>query len=314
MVTMKKLSLLSVVLAALSPIYAAKHDPDFQRAILQGATAQISVRVIDDEQKPVSDAKIEARFDSALQSAGEVKITSTDTNGIAVVSGKTGKTVCFQATKSGYYSSSDSVCFVSMGQGVVEGKWQPWNMEKTIILRAVRNPVACQHKVRGYKHANQVNEWLKFDLEYGKVCDMEVLFDWNGKLGDEYTGMGVKIRFPKDGYSGGYYADNVMCSDFKGVYDFLPNNRLLSEFSYSTMEERDSATGTLQRRREMLFDKTKCLVARIRCEVDPTSGKLLKFHCAQISDIKFGCNKSGVVFLLKSFFNPNPNDTNLEHK
>ena len=106
MVTMKKLSLLAVVLAVLSPIYAAKHDPDFQRAILQGATAQISVRVINDEQKPVSDAKIEARFDSALQSAGEVKIVSTDTNGIAVVSGKTGKTVCIQATKSGYYRSS----------------------------------------------------------------------------------------------------------------------------------------------------------------------------------------------------------------
>ena len=321
MAAMKKLSLLVVVLAALSPIYAAKHDPDFQRAILQGATVHISIRVVDDEQKPVSDAKIEARFDSALQSAGEAKIVSTDTNGIAVVSGKTGKTVCIQATKSGYYRSSDSVCFVSMGQGVVEGKWQPWNMEKTIILRAVRNPVACQHKVRGYKHVNRVNEWLKFDLEYGdflppegsgKVCDMEVLFDWNGKLGDEYTGMGVKIRFPNDGYSGGYYADNVMCSDFKGVYDFLPNNRLISEFAYSTIEERDSATGALQRRQEMLFDKTKGLIARIRCEVDPASGKLLKFHCAQISDIKFGCNKSGVVFLLKSFFNLTPNDTNLE--
>jgi len=319
----KILSLLAVVLAVLSPIYAAKHDPDFQHAILHGATAQISVRVVDDEQKPVSDAKIEARFDPALQSAGEVKIVSTDTNGIAVVSGKTGKTVCIQATKSGYYRSSDSVCFVSVGQGVVEGKWQPWNMEKTIILRAVRNPVACQHKVRGYKHVNRVNEWLKFDLEYGdflppegsgKVCDMEVLFDWNGKLGDEYTGMGVKIRFPNDGYSGGYYADNVMCSDFKGVYDFLPNNRLISEFAYSTIEERDSATGALQRRQEMLFDKTKGLVARIRCEVDPASGKLLKFHCAEISDIKFGCNKSGVVFLLKSFFNPTPNDTNLEPK
>ena len=87
----KRLSLLTVVLATLSPIYAAKQNPDFQRAILHGATAQISVRVVDDEQKPVCGAKIEARFEPALQSVGEVKIASTDTNGIAVVSGKTGK-------------------------------------------------------------------------------------------------------------------------------------------------------------------------------------------------------------------------------
>ena len=319
----KRLSLLAVVLAVLLPIYAAKHDPDFQRALLHGATAQISVRVVDDERKPVCDVKVEAHFDAALQSAGEVKLALTDTNGIAVVSGRTGKAVSIRASKSGYYSSSDSVCFVSMGKGALDGKWQPWGLEKTIIVRPVRNPAAIQHIVRGYKHTKKLNEWLKFDLEYGdflppdgegKVCDMEVLFDWNGRLGDQYSGMGVKIRFPQDGYSGGYYADNVMCSDFKGVYAFSPNNELISEFSYSTVEERDSSTGALQRRRETLFDKTKCLVARIRCEVDPTSGKLLKFHCAQISDVKFGCNKAGAVFLLKSMFNPTPNDTNLEPK
>ena len=116
----KRLSLLAVVLAVLSPIYAAKHDPDFQRAILHGATAQISVRVVDDEQKPVSDVKIEARFDPALQSAGEVKVASTDTNGMAIVTGKTGKSVTIRATKSGYYGASDKICYVSLGQGVKE--------------------------------------------------------------------------------------------------------------------------------------------------------------------------------------------------
>ena len=122
MVTMKKLSLLTVVLAVLSPIYAAKHDPDFQCAILHGATAQISVRVVDDEQKPVCDAKIEARFDPALQSAGEVKVASTDTNGMAIVTGKTGKSVTIRATKPGYYGASDKICYVSLGQGVKEAR------------------------------------------------------------------------------------------------------------------------------------------------------------------------------------------------
>ena len=79
----RRLSLLTFALSTLLPIYAATHDPDFQCAILHGETAQILVRVVDDEQKPVCDAKIEARFDPALQSAGEVKVASTDTNGIS---------------------------------------------------------------------------------------------------------------------------------------------------------------------------------------------------------------------------------------
>ena len=151
----KRLSLLSVVLAASLPTYAVGHDLDFQRAIHQGAMARISVRVVDDERKPVCDVKVEAHFDAALQSAGEVKIALTDTNGIAVVSGRTGKAVSIRASKSGYYSSSDSVCFVSMGKGALDGKWQPWGLEKTIIVRPVRNPAAIQHIVRGYKHTKK---------------------------------------------------------------------------------------------------------------------------------------------------------------
>lgn len=72
------------------------------------------------EQKPVSDAKIEARFDPALQSAGEVKVASTDTNGMAIVTGKTGKSVTIRATKPWYYGASDKICYVSLGQGVKE--------------------------------------------------------------------------------------------------------------------------------------------------------------------------------------------------
>ena len=39
----RRLSLLTFALSTLLPIYAATHDPDFQCAILRGATAQISV-------------------------------------------------------------------------------------------------------------------------------------------------------------------------------------------------------------------------------------------------------------------------------
>ncbi len=208
------------------------------------------------------------------------------------------------------------------GHGVADGYWQPCNPEKTIILRPVKNPKAVAPKVGGFRNSKRIGEWLKYDLEYGdfvfpdgkgKVGDFEVLFDWDGKLGNEYTGMSVKIRFP-DGYSGGCYVDKVMCSDFKGAYAFSLSKHLLHEFFYFAHEERNRKTGEFVRREEKMFDGTKTLLIRSRCEVDPLTKKIVKCHYSQISDLQFGCGYDGIVFLVESFFNPTANDTNLEPK
>ena len=90
----------SLCLMLFLPIYAVGHDLDFQRAIHQGAMAQISVRVVDDEQKPVSGVTVESRFDAALRSRGCVVTVTTDTNGMAIVTGKTGKSLAIQSEAS----------------------------------------------------------------------------------------------------------------------------------------------------------------------------------------------------------------------
>ena len=94
-------------------MYARAADSDLLRAIKYGATAKLTVKIVDDAKQPVEGAKIEARFDAALSTSGESKSFVTDTNGMAVVSGKTGKSVSLRATKDGYYGSTDEVCFVS---------------------------------------------------------------------------------------------------------------------------------------------------------------------------------------------------------
>ena len=142
---------------------------------------------------------------------------------------------------------------------------------------------------------------MKYDLETG-----DFVFP-------EYTGMSVKIRFP-DEYSGGCYVDKVMCSDFKGAYTFPLSKHLLHEIFYFARVERNHKTGVFIRREEKLFDGTKTLLVRSRCEVDPLTKKIVKCHYSQISDLQFGCGYDGIVFLVESFFNPTPNDTNLEPK
>ena len=207
-----------IVLFFVSSSVFASPDKDFINAIQRGANAELTVRVVDDAKQPVGDAKLRVRFDSAFKASGEVKSLVTDTNGVAFVVGRTGKSVILHVTKSGYYASHDEINYVAMGHGASGGYWLPRNLEKRIVLRPVKNPKAVRNKVHGFKTTRRVNEWLKFDIEYGdfvspdgmgKVGDFEVLFNWDGKLGNEYTGMSVKIRFP-DEYSGGCYVVPVL--------------------------------------------------------------------------------------------------------
>ena len=300
----------------------ARPDKDFINAIQRGANAELTVRVVDDAKQPVGDAKVRVRFDSAFKASGEVKSLVTDTNGLARVIGRTGKSVMLHVTKNGYYASHDEINYVAMGHGASGGYWLPRNLEKTIVLRPVKNPKAVRNKVHGFKTTRRVNEWLKFDIEYGdfvspdgmgKVGDFEVLFNWDGKLGDEYTGMSVKIRSP-DEYSGGCYVDKVMCSEFKGAYEFPLPTKILQEFFYFAREERDQKTREFIKREEKKFNVTKALLVRSRCEMDPNTKRIVKCNYSQITNIRFGCDDEGIAFLVQSFFNPTPNDTNLEPK
>ena len=300
----------------------ARPDKDFINAIQRGANAELTIRVVDDAKQPVGDAKVRVRFDSAFKASGEVKSLVTDTNGSARVIGRTGKSVMLHVTKNGYYASHDEINYVAMGHGASGGYWLPRNLEKTIVLRPVKDPKAAGPKIGGFRTSKRIGEWLKYDLENGDfvspegkgtIGDFEVLFNWDGKLGNEYSGMSVKIRFP-DEYSGGCYVDKVMCSDFKGAYAFPLSKHLLHEIFYFAHVERNHKTGEFIRREEKLFDGTKTLLVRSRCEVDPLTKKIVKCHYSQISDLQFGCGYDGIVFLVESFFNPTPNDTNLEPK
>ena len=81
-------ALLALILV---PFAVCAHaDNDLLRAIKYGATAKFTIRVINDESRPICGVKIEARFDAALNTSGELKSIITDTNGMAAVSGRTG--------------------------------------------------------------------------------------------------------------------------------------------------------------------------------------------------------------------------------
>ena len=140
-----------IVLFFVSSSVFASPDKDFINAIQRGANAELTIRVVDDAKQPVGDAKVRVRFDSAFKASGEVKSLVTDTNGSARVIGRTGKSVMLHVTKNGYYASHDEINYVAMGHGASGGYWLPRNLEKTIVLRPVKDPKTAGPKIGGFR-------------------------------------------------------------------------------------------------------------------------------------------------------------------
>ncbi len=299
---------------------SARTDNDLLQAIKYGATAKFTIRILDDEGRPICGVKIEARFDAALSRSGELKSVVTDTNGMAAVSGRTGKSVFIRATKEGYYGSTDEIGYVALGQGVREGKWQPWNMTKEVVLRPIKNPIAVKVPVDNWRIADVTYQWIGFDIERydfvkphgkGEVADMEIKIDWDGRRFQNYTGIDVYMRFSQK-YAGGYYQDRFMGSDFKDAYIALTNMTYQKEFNFYEHPIRD-VHGDLLRYEVKDFVSSKVLIVRSRCVLDE-NGKLKEARYSQISNFRFACDDKGGCIMFQPIFNPTPNDTILEPK
>jgi len=295
-------------------------DDGFSKALNEGATACLTIRVVDDEGNPVQGASIESRFDAAFKASGSVKAFLTDTNGIAEISGQTGKAVAFRASKVGYYGASDKICYVTMGQGVKDGRWLPFDLDRMVVLRRIQNPVADRPHVSGARYTKNLGIWMGFDLaKYdfvapngnGDCADMEVKFDWDGQRGVNFHGMDVSIRFAGP-YSGAYYQDRMMMCDFKEAYFAVTNEVYQKEFNFYSRPIRDDG-GTIIKRSQKLFDSDKALIIRSRC-ITNTDGMLEQANYSEIVDLTFGCSSRGAWIMFQPIFNPTPNDTNLEPK
>lgn len=315
-----RLYALSVALMVQLTLFAANNDREFQQAIRYGAAAQISVRIVDDAQKPISGVMVESRFDAAFQSQGGAMTVMTDTNGMAIVTGKTGKSVTIRATKPGYYGASDKICYVSLGQGVEDGKWKPWNVMRTLILRPVKNPVAQKMPIDDWRIAKTPSAWIGFDIEkydfvkphgQGEVADMEIKYEFDGHDLNNIDGMDVYMRFPWD-YAGAYYHSRSMTSDFKDAYFAVTNAVYLKDFHFFDHTVRDGH-GHVVRHDKQIFDNSKAMIIRSRCVVDK-EGRLKEARYSEITHFRFGCDENGCCLMFQPIFNPTPNDPNLEPK
>ena len=145
-------------------------DAQFRAAKAKGAKARVQIRVVDDEGLPVSNATVNAYFEMVMRPGGGIVSATTDTNGVAVVEGMTNLEIHYRAEKDGYYMSKDDIEMFSMSHRyeVKDGRWQPWGMQKEIVLRPVRRPQAIRVPCHDWLETKAINQWIGFDLE--KSC------------------------------------------------------------------------------------------------------------------------------------------------
>ncbi len=308
---------LFIILCHIDCIAARHHSAAFNIALTKGADARVHLNVYNESGEPIPNAKIQATL--ANQVSDYSINGTTDSKGVFVISGNTtGDYLQFLVTKEGYYDSWDSISYITMGKEheVSGGKWQPYDANHQIILRRIQNPLAIKIGNGKFVLTRYLNQWLGFDIQkydfvqpygMGVVTDFEVKIDWDGKWLPEYTGMGINVRFSIP-YSGYYEHPVSSVSKFKGPY--VADTRKAFEKTAMFEEKVDASFNRIQHH----FDEHKCWIVRSRCKVDK-DGKLISANYSIIHTIDFcGKKDSRGGVRVKGFFNPTPNDVNLEPK
>ena len=167
-----------------------------------GSKVQLTVRVTDDEGKPVADAAVAVlgfNRESEGMTDRDGRFTAKFRN---VMSG-----VDIVVKKRGYYSISRYIHDFTGGD--VDGRWQPWNPELNFLLAKKRNPVVLlEREVRGLKiplrdqpvgYDLVVGDWVA-PAGKGLVSDFILLAHTTIKNGNSTTNrLDLMFSNPSDG-------------------------------------------------------------------------------------------------------------------
>lgn len=281
-----------------------------------GAEAKVTFRIVDDEAKPVSNAVAHVWFcsdDFHQNDADWEEVSGAD--GLITVTHKTNYKLVCRISKDGYYESKDTIVFPKReGEklNVVDGKWQPYGEMRTVVLKKIKNPIRLRDPEARYRYKYpESGKWAGFDL----VCG-----DWvpplgNGKCEDvmiryirEQRQDGyfksLDISFTNNPYAGAYLMNKDSFSEMDSVYEADTNGVYVGCLRYE-FERTAKGNHTISE-----LGPGQYLVFRIRAKTDD-DGNLVSAHYGRIMGALQYLEKGGLV-LGPVYFNPTPNDTNLE--
>ena len=282
----------------------------------KGAQAKEVLRVVDQDGKPVKNARIYGSFWPGDNGRKYILVDGlTNVDGEYVAEGASKWKLTYQVSKDGYYTSNGMVDYLASTNvpAVVSGKWQPYGRRMSIVIKSVENPRLLLNGsgLKSFK-IPIYGAWLGFDFERyqfvaphgeGKNPDVLLRFTLNNPSRRDYH-MKMDVSFTNMPYAGAYLMKKDEFSDFKNVYHADTNANYRQTFAYSF--------DRYPQKRPIVCElgEDEYLVFRTRTKVDD-KGRLLSANYGVLygSWSFVGPRGMNIPYLA---FNPTPNDTNLE--
>ena len=184
---------------------------------------KITVKVIGEDQEPVSNALVKIAFGQERQLGKAIQIEGqSDSNGLFSAEHGSDGHVFWSAAKEGYYSSA-GYDFLFNSALVESGRWQPWNQVFDVKLYEIINP-----KPMYLRHIETKipldNENVGFDMVQG---------DWvtpygKGEIPDLFFRYSKSFHDPKDFE---YHLEVTFTNNGDGIQKSLRDLSNKSEFS-----------------------------------------------------------------------------------
>lgn len=274
--------------------------------------AMVTVQVVTEEKAPIPGATVTVAFlDPSKSTVGHLEELPakrvTDANGEMSASGAAPQDLTVTAAAKGYYATAATDRFY----GYTDGKWQPWNPTRVVVLKQVVNPIPLYvRKVDTTFPA--FGQALGFDLKEGdwlephgrgKIADMELTIRRQSEQDDDPT---LTINFAKGG--NGLFTwreDRETRSELK-----MPRSAPESQYANSIRFER---WNPLDKPRMRGRPSGASYFFRIRgkdkAEVPPDEALYGKID----GDIRFAVSGQNPATLRFTYYlNPTPGDRNLE--
>ena len=294
-------------------------SPEVEKAKQYGADGQVTLRVTDSTGKPVEDAKLSVAFWASDSSANAVVSEGqTDTNGCYVAAGKTIHSMNYTITKDGYYKTTGAYWFHRRGENcVADGRWQPWNPTNTVVLKEKRDPVAMYAKYVDEPIPAR-DQALGFDLEkgdwvapHGQGARSDLIITYTATYdGPQTFAKRFELSFsnPRDG---------VQAFALDRTSEFMSRYTAPEEDYSSTLVDEQARTRT-KILKSSEIEKGQYLVLRVR-SVTNEQGKIVSANYGKIYGpnlldpiIEYGHMGDTDRLIFTYYFNPTPNDRNLE--
>ncbi len=309
--------LVSVVIFIISALYTSAqtrepYSEDVRNALINGAKAKVTIKVVDEEGKPVTNAVAGAFFRMTYgENPGDTIEGVTDNNGLFTAEGKTTDIVFISAKKDGYYLGRNK--FHASKEKKLDGdKWLPWDVTNTVVMRKIKNPVPMY--VGTYECTIPVDTYVGFDCEktdllppYGKGETADFNMMVKAPEGSRAERKRILFLSALTNNAGFMVKKQYVNSEFKTEFN-APYDGYNKELVSTNVCQINQYRGAYNRDEYIIF-KSRVVFDEKGIEISANYGKF--FDKFDFTWLTRDLNKAKIKFTY--YFNPVANDYNLEY-